>query len=353
MRLSRKNWIGLTAGLLSGMLVLTAGGCAPPLQRFSTSFLDVFDTASTIVGYTVDQQTFDQQADDYHDLLERYNQLYDIYNEYDGINNLKTVNDNAGIAPVTVDQEIIDLLLFGKEIYEFSDGRVNICFGSVLEIWHDYREDGLNHPEKAELPPVDLLQQAAEHTDIDSLVIDQQASTVYLEDSEMRLDVGAIAKGYAVAQATKTIVEDGMENAAFSIGGNVSTVGWKEGKEGNNWIIGLENPDRTAEDYLLTVSISDRSVVTSGNYQRYYTVDGKQYHHIIDPDTLMPAEYMQAVSVIAEDSGFADGLSTMLFLMPVEDGLELVEGMDGVEALWVDMDGTVVTSSGFDQYIND
>ena len=120
MRLSRKNWIGLTAGLLSGMLVLTAGGCAPPLQRFSTSFLDVFDTASTIVGYAVDQQTFDQQADDYHDLLERYNQLYDIYNEYDGINNLKTVNDNAGIAPVTVDQEIIDLLLFGKEIYEFA-----------------------------------------------------------------------------------------------------------------------------------------------------------------------------------------------------------------------------------------
>ena len=353
MRLSRKNWKGLTAGLLSGMLVLTAGGCTPPLQRFSTSFLDVFDTASTIVGYAVNQRTFDQQADDYHDLLARYNQLYDIYNEYDGINNLKTVNDNAGIAPVTVDQEIIDLLLFGKEIYEFSDGRVNICFGSVLEIWHDYREDGLNHPEEAELPPVDLLQQAAEHTDINSLVIDQQASTVYLEDPEMRLDVGAIAKGYAVAQATEAIVEDGMENAAFSIGGNVSTVGWKEGKEGNNWVIGLENPDRTAEDYLLTVSISDLSVVTSGNYQRYYTVDGKQYHHIIDPDTLMPAEYMQAVSVITKDSGFADGLSTMLFLMPVEDGLELVEGMDGVEALWVDMDGTVVTSSGFDQYIND
>ena len=118
-------------------------------------------------------------------------------------------------------------------------------------------------------------------------------------------------------------------------------------------MIGLENPDLTAGDYLLTVSISDLSLVTSGNYQRYYTVDGKKYHHIIDPGTLMPANYMQAVSVLTTDSGFADGLSTMLFLMPVEEGLELVEEMDGVEALWVEMDGTVVTSSGFDEYIND
>lgn len=354
MRLNSKNWKSrLAAGLLSGMMVLSAGGCTHPLERFTTSFLDVFDTASTIVGYAPDQQTFNEQSGAYHDMLERYNQLYDIYNEYDGLSNLKTINDNAGIAPVEVDQEIIDLLQFGKEMYEFSDGRVNICFGSVLEIWHDYREDGLANPDEAELPPQELLEQAAEHTDINALIIDEQASTVYLKDPEMRLDVGAIAKGYAVARATEAIAETGMENAAFSIGGNVSAIGWKEGKEGNPWVIGLENPDLTAGDYLLTVSISDLSLVTSGNYQRYYTVDGKKYHHIIDPGTLMPANYMQAVSVLTTDSGFADGLSTMLFLMPVEEGLELVEEMDGVEALWVEMDGTVVTSSGFDEYIND
>ena len=353
MRLNGRWKRTLAAVLFGGMLVLTSGGCSQPPQRFTTSFLDVFDTASAIVGYAPDQQTFDLQADQCHQTLERYNQLYDIYNSYDGLANLKTINDNAGVAPVEVSEEIIDLLQFGKEMYELSDGLVNICFGSVLEIWHDYREDGLSHPEKAELPPMELLEEAAEHTDIDALIIDEEASTVYLSDPEMRLDVGSIAKGYAVQRMTESAVENGMENAAFSIGGNVSTVGWKEGKEGNPWIIGIENPDLTAGDYLLTVGISDLSVVTSGNYQRYYTVDGKRYHHIIDPNTLMPADYMQAVSVLTDDSGLGDGLSTMLFLMPVDEGQELVESLDGVEALWVEMDGTVVTSSGFDEYIND
>ncbi len=353
MRLNRKWNRGLAAGLLGCAIILTAGGCSRQPERFTTSFLDVFDTASAIVGYAADQQTFDRQSDGCHQILEQYNQLYDIYNSYDGLANLKTVNDNAGIAPVTVSEEVIDLLQFGKEMYELSGGLVNICFGSVLEVWHDYREDGLSHPEKAELPPMELLEEAAEHTDIAGLIIDEEASTVYLSDPEMRLDVGAIAKGYAVQRMTEWAVDNGMENAAFSIGGNVSTVGWKEDKEGNPWIIGIENPDLTAGDYLLTVGISGFSVVTSGNYQRYYTVDGKRYHHIIDPETLMPADYMQAVSVLTDDSGLGDGLSTQLFLMPVEEGLELVESMDGVEALWVEMDGTVITSSGFDEYIND
>ena len=101
MRLNSKNCKSrLAAGLMSGMMVLSAGGCTHPLERFTTSFLDVFDTASTIVGYAPDQQTFNEQSGAYHDMLERYNQLYDIYNEYDGLSNLKTINDNAGIAPV-------------------------------------------------------------------------------------------------------------------------------------------------------------------------------------------------------------------------------------------------------------
>lgn len=349
MRFSAKRAAGIAAGFF---MSISLTGCTARLERFSTSFLDVFDTASTIVAYTKDEKTFQDSAVACQAMLMEYHQLYDVYNEYDGMNNLKTVNDNAGIAPVEVDSRIIDLLQFGREMYDLSDGKVNICFGSVLSVWHDYREDGLSDPEEAQLPPMEELAAAAAHTNIDDLIIDQEASTVYLADPEMSLDVGSIAKGYAVEKVSAYFTEKSLSNAAFSIGGNVCTVGWKEGKEDNPWIIGLENPDRSQEDYLMTLKLSGLSVVTSGDYQRYYTVDGRQYHHIIDPDTLMPAEYMHAVSVISDRSGYADGLSTTLFLMPVEEGLSLVESLPGVEAVWVTDDYEIITSSGFDAYRN-
>ena len=338
--------------LAAGMAAAALTGCSR-LERFTTSFLGAFDTASMIVGYTGSQEDFDRYTERYEELLLEYSRLYDIYEDYDGVVNLKTVNDNAGIAPVEVDGRIIDLLTFGKEVYEMTDGLVNICYGSVLSVWHDYREAGLADPDSAEVPPTGLLEEAAEHTDIDGLIIDEAASTVYLADPEMRLDVGAIAKGYAVEQACRQIEEEGFANASFSIGGNIRTLGWREGTEGENWVIGLEDPLNPSGDYLLTVGLHDTSMVTSGDYQRYYTVDGENYHHIIDPRTLIPARYVHAVSVITADSGYADALSTWLFLLPVEEGLELVESLDGVEAVWTALDGSQTESSGFSQYRND
>ena len=338
--------------LAAGIAAAALTGCSR-LERYTTSFLGAFDTASMIVGYTGSEEDFDRYTERYEELLLEYSRLYDIYEDYDGVVNLKTVNDNAGIAPVEVDGRVIDLLTFGKEVYEMTDGLVNICYGSVLSVWHDYREAGLADPDSAEVPPTQLLEEAAEHTDIDGLIIDEAASTVYLADPEMRLDVGAIAKGYAVEQVCRQIEEEGFANASFSIGGNIRTLGWREGKEGENWVIGLEDPLNPSGDYLLTVGLHDTSMVTSGDYQRYYTVDGENYHHIIDPRTLMPARYVHAVSVITADSGYADALSTWLFLLPVEEGLELVESLDGVEAVWTALDGSQTESSGFSQYRND
>lgn len=337
--------------LSAGAALLSFGGCAAKTQRYTASFLDVFDTASTVVAYAEEESEFQDSYARYHALLQEYNRLFDIYNDYEGIANLKTINDKAGIEPVEVDGKIIDLLKFGKEIYTLSGGRVNICFGSVLSVWHDYRDKGLSDPEEAALPPLEALEAAALHTDIENLEIDEDAGTVFLADPDMRLDVGAIAKGYAAQKAAEAAFSDGLVNAAFSIGGNVTTLGNKEGRKNNPWIIGLENPD--GGDYLMTLALSDVSVVTSGDYQRYYEVDGVRYHHIIDPSTLMPAVNCRAVSVVGDDSGLCDGLSTALFLMPVEDGLSFVESLPEIEALWIQNDGSILKSSGFDQYINE
>lgn len=335
------------------VIISNLGACnlSKKSNRFQAQFLELFDTVTTIVGYAKDEETFKDYAQMVYDNLEVYHKLFDIYNDYEGINNIKTINDNAGIAPVQVDQRIIDLIKFSKEAYEFSDGKINIAFGAVLNIWHEYREEGINDPTEAKLPPIDLLEEKNAHTDINKVVIDEKALTVYLEDPYMRLDVGAIAKGYATERVVHILEEKGITGLMLSVGGNVRSIGGREEVQ-KEWNVGIQNPDRYSdEQYLLITKIIELSVVSSGDYERYYTVDGKEYHHIIDPQTLMPADYFTAVSIICEDSGMADALSTTIFNMPLEEGKKLIESFDNTEALWVMKDGELVYSSGFEQYI--
>lgn len=320
-------------------------------QRFQTSFLDLFDTASTIIAYDNSQEDFDRHYKQFHDMLEEYDKLYDIYKSYDGINNLYTVNQKAKDGPVRVDKRIIDMLEYGKYAYDLSGGKTNICFGSVLKLWHNSREAAENEPENATLPDSNELKNAAKHTDINDLIIDKENSTVYFADPNLQLDVGAVAKGYAVQEVCKWAEENLWTSAAISIGGNVTAIGFKNDDGSTLWNIGIENPDIEAEDYLANVKISNLSVVTSGDYQRYYTVDGKKYCHIINPETLYPAEYLSAVSVICEDSALGDALSTTLFNMNIDDGKRLVESLNNVEAVWVDKNYNKVFSTGFEQYI--
>lgn len=156
--------------------------------------------------------------------------------------------------------------------------------GSVLSIWHEYREAGLKDPSRAQIPDMQKLQQAAQHTDLEQVQIDPQASTVYLPDQEMSLDVGAIAKGYATKRLAETLEEAGVTSALLSLGGNVETIGTKA--DGKPWRVGVQNPDTSAaQSYLKVVNLNDSCLVTSGTYQRYYEVDGVRYHHIINPDT--------------------------------------------------------------------
>lgn len=329
-------------------------GCAkkPVLNRYDAQFLSLFDTVTSIVGYAEDKETFTAFVQEFHDQLENYHQLYDIYHEYEGLPNLKTINENAGKQPVKVDRKIIDLLLFAKDMYEETDGKVNVAMGSVLSVWHDYRAEAVDNPQEAAIPPMEVLEEANQYTDINQLVIDEAESTVYLADSHMSLDVGAIAKGYAVEQVCQALEMEGFNQALVSVGGNVRAIGLK-GDE-SLWKVGIQNPDLESEEkYLYTVGITDRSLVSSGSYQRYYTVDGKTYHHIVNPDTLVPWNEYLSVSILCRDSGMADALSTAVFNMKLEDGKKLVESFEDTEAMWILPDGEEVFSSGFQNYMKE
>lgn len=322
------------------VLSLLLGGCSfgQTQKQYTATFLTLFDTVTTIVGYGTSEEDFKQQAQQIYDELTLYHELFDVYHEYEGLNNIKTINDQAGVAAVKVDEVILAFLQDCKEYYNLTEEKVNVAMGSVLRLWHDARTEGTADPENAKLPDMEALKKAAEHCSMDCVLIDPEASTVYITDSEASLDVGAVAKGWSVQR----VAENAPKGMLISVGGNVCATGPKEGK--NPWVIGIQNPD--GGDNLHTLYVDQEAVVTSGDYQRSYTVDGKSYHHIIDPETLMPSAYWRSVSVVGEDSGLADALSTALFLLPLEEGKKLAEACS-VSVLWVDLDGQEFMTDGF------
>ena len=335
--------------LLLAMVLFT--GCAaapvetPKKKQYTVTFLTLFDTVTSMVGYAETEEEFQEIANSIRDELEVYHQLFDIYNDYEGINNIKTINDQAGIAPVKVDEKVIRFLLDCKEYYELTGGRVNVAMGSVLYLWHEERDAGFNDPESAKLPEESALIEAAKHCSFDTIVIDEEASTVFIEDPQQRLDVGAIAKGWSTEQVCK----NAPSGLLVSVGGNVRATGPKPEKN-SPWVVGIQAPEGDADDYLHTIYVNQESVVTSGDYQRYYIVDGKAYHHIIDPDTLYPAANWKAVSVVCDDSGLADALSTALFLLSQEEGQKLLDECNAC-AVWVALDGELLYSEGFKELI--
>ena len=308
-----------------------------------------FNTVTILSSYgDTTAEEFDGYVKTVDEMLGYYHKLFDIYYEYTGVNNLKTVNKNAGKAPVAVEDEVIVFLEYCKELYTLTKGQTNILFGSVLKLWHDAREtadETAGYLDKSLLPTEDALAEAAKHTSIDLLVIDKEAKTVYITDAAASIDVGAIAKGYAASKVAEKLKADGADAMALNAGGNIVTIGLKPG--GEQWITGIKNPNGTESNSLICrVKLGETSLVTSGNYERYFVSDDKIYHHIIDPETLMPAEHFASVSVFTSNGGLADALSTALFCMPYEEGLALIEAIGGVEALWVYHDGTLKMTKG-------
>ncbi len=314
------------------MLLFT--GCSQ--TKYSTYYNDVFDTFSTFICYSDSQEEFDKISDKLHSYMLQLNKKFDIYNDYEGINNLKTINDNAGIKPVKVDKDIIELISYGIDIYDMTDGTVNIAMGSVFEVWHKCRDNALNNNVYA-IPSENELKSASEHSDINSIVIDEKNSTVFIKDSNTKIDVGAIAKGFCADRGKEFLKNNGVRAALLNLGGNIIAINDDNIKK--FWTIGIQNPDNENE-FITKYDLINKSAVTSGDYQRFYEYNGKKYHHIIDSETLMPANNNKSVTIIGESSVLNDALSTALFILPYDKGVKLAEKY-GVEAVWVKENGDI------------
>ena len=346
---------GLILFCLLGLLASFAG-CSQnevkTTEPLGKVWFNWFDTVSYVYSYAGDPaERFDQLSAGISGIMTEYHQMFDIYHEYSGINNLCTVNRLAGGDPVKVDPRLIDFLLYARELYEKTGGEMNILLGPVLKIWHDHRSAATEDPSAVSLPAQEALLEAAKHTDFSLLEINRQQSTVRLLDPEAAIDVGALGKGYATEMAAKWLEEQGAQSYVLNIGGNIRIIGTKP--DGSGWKTAVKDPDDPENSYSAILDIADTACVTSGDYERFFVVEGKRYHHIIDRDTLWPAEQFASVTILTPDSGLADALSTALFCMSYEDGLALAKSFGNVDVVWVEHDGTVRHTDGLaDRLVN-
>ena len=322
---------------ISTLITLFSCSEASPKPK-SHVFYGCFDTVTAFYDYSGSaEKDFTALSARVEKELGEYHRLYDIYNEYEGIVNLATINKNAGKGPLTVDVRIIKMLLFSKEMHNLTSGKVNVAMGAVTKIWHDYREEG------ASIPQMDILTAAAEHTDVNDLIINEENLTVELKDEKMLLDVGAIAKGYAVEMIASKLFDEGYTGYVLDVGGNVRAIGQKP--SGSGWTCGVKNPIIVSEQtYVYKTELKNQSMSTSGVYERFYTVGGINYHHIINGDTLMPENYYLSVSIRADSSALTDALSTAVFNMKPEEARAFIDGLSGVLAVFVMPSGEVITA---------
>ena len=337
-----------TVVALSAILLIPRSGAAKPK---SATYYDYFNTITTIYDHSGDTtEQFNEMCDTVARIFKQYHELCDIYHSYDGVTNVKDINDAAGKGPIAVCEELMDLLEYAVDMHAITDGALNIAFGAVLSIWHEYRtEANLTPSDHSDnrLPTKAELEAASTHCDISRLVLDRESMTAELTDPDMSLDLGAVAKGYATEMAARALAAMGADGYAIDAGGNLRMIGEKPG--GDGWVTGIRNP--LGDGLATSMELKNTSCVTSGGYERYYTVvtDGvpKRYHHIINRETLMPAEFFASVTVVHPDSGLADCLSTALFNSSYEDALKILQrvreaGLGEAEVIFITQDGEII-----------
>ncbi len=243
------------------------------------------------------------------------------------------INGWTGVKPVKVSREVLKVIGKAKEISRASGGYFDISIGVLLDLW-GFEDSGSRVPAKAE------VEKSLRSVGYGAVVVDEQATTVQFESKGMRIDLGGIAKGYAVDRAYEVLRARGYGNMIINAGGDMRVGGRKPN---GPWIIGIQDP-RDRSRILATFEASEISIATSGDYERYFEVDGIRYHHLLNPFTGFPARQCRSVTILAKDALSADALATAVFVMGPEKGLHLIEAMDGVEALVVTPDGEIIQS---------
>lgn len=315
-------------GVLLGLLLCLCG-CARR-QLTETTFF-AMDTVIRLQAVGSQEDLEQARAE-----LERLDRLLSI----EGADSeIARVNRDGG---GTVSQETADLLQRSLDLSRATGGAYDCTIEPVVDLWGWYGGDPA-------VPDSEALEQTLSLVDFEAVTLD--GGTVSFGMEGMGMDLGGIAKGYAAGRAAEILKKAGVTSACLSLGGNIRVMATKPG--GSHWTIGITDPQDPA-NYLLTLSVSDCAVVTSGGYHRYFEEDGQRWHHILDPDTGYPAgNGLASVTIVAEDDTLADGLSTALFVMGLEDAAEFWRtGPYPFEAVLILEDGSIFATQGLEDCIS-
>ena len=319
----------LTA-LLSASILLLSGCSGLPRERSQTYTDTLFDTVISV-------QIFDSVDEDVLEGCEKLCKKYDsMFSNKIEDSEISRIN-SAGGNPVEVSKETIKLIKKGIYYSEMSDGVFDITIAPVSNLWDFKAETPL-------VPSPEAIAEAVNHVNYENIII--RDNTVKLTDPHAGIDLGAIAKGYIADRIKDYLEEEGVRHAMINLGGNVLAMGSK--LDGSDYNIGIQEPfDETGEP-ITSVKISDKSVVTSGIYQRYFKADGKIYHHILDPNTGYPCENnLYSVTILTDSSLTADALSTTCFLLGYDRGMKLINQLDNVDAVFITNDNQIHYSKNF------
>ena len=327
---SKKIFFRTLSVLCMGVLLASfLGGCTSPRKDESLTMTGMyFDTVVTIEAWGTSRDVLDHCEK----LCDRYERLFSRTLEDSEVSKI----NNSGGQPVTVSDETAELIRLGLEYGDISDGYFDITIASASELW-DFTDN-----EEKKFPDSEVLAEAAAHIDYHNVKV--EGNTVTLTDPMTKIDLGGIAKGYIADRLKDYLQSEGVEHALINLGGNKLAVGSKT--DGSSFRIGLQKPFEPDGTPIAVLEVDDQSVVTSGNYERYFEKDGTIYHHILNPDTGYPIQNdLYQVSIISDRSVDGDALSTTCYALGLEKGMELIRSLDGVEAVFVTSDYELHTTT--------
>lgn len=330
MRNRKKILIILLVLILSALILLLID--MNKYKEYSRSYFYMDTYISIKVNTKISKSDMDKIYDDIDYLYDTYHKLTDRYNSYDGIINVYYLNEVLGDEEnINIDRRLSDIISLGIDYYDKTSGLFNIASGNLTQVWKNFIDRCDTLPTEDEL---------SVNININDVSIE---SDVYTKKNGVKLDLGGITKGYVTELVSDYLEDNNIYSYIINAGGNV-----KVGKayDKDNFVIGITDPENTS-DIFTKVNVSNKAVVTSGNYQRYCLLEGNNYSHIINPVTKYPSDYVKSVTVIGDDSSILDIYSTYLYLLPVDKGLEIVNNNPDIEAIWYIDKDNIVRSDGF------
>lgn len=283
--------------------------------------------------------TSPDQGDIYMDMaVAEMSRIEHLISDWDATSQLSEVNRQAGVHPVAVDRELIDLIKRSNGISQLTDGAFDISYASMDKVWH-FDGSMTSKPTEAEIAA------SVRKIGYQKIVIDDAAGTVYLPEVGMKIGFGAIGKGYAADRARSLLEREGVKSGIINASGDLTA--WGKQPSGEDWLVAITNPLNKAKAFAW-LPIENRAVVTSGNYEKYVTFDGVRYSHIIDPRTGYPSTGIISATIFAPKAELADALATSIFVMGTDTGIDFVNQLPGVEVIIIDEHNEMHTSNGID-----